>query len=636
MFDFVRTHSRLMLGMMVLLIFPSFVFFGVQGYSRFMDEAASGVAVVDGRSITRAEWDASFQRNVERLRRQYPNVDVKMFDTPQMRRDSLDGMVRERVLLAQAERAHLMPSNERLNRLFDSDPQMAAMRGPDGKISRDALAAQGMTPEMFDQQLRRDIGMRQVLSGIATTAFAPAAAASASLGSYLQRREVQVQRFETAQYIGKLAPTDAEIEAFYKAHERDFQAPEQANIEYVVLDLTVLGKGLNIPEEELRKYYAENISRWAVAEERRASHILVKAEKDASTADKTKARARAQELLAEVRKAPKTFAEIARKNSQDTGSAVQGGDLDFFGRNAMTKPFEDAVFAMKEGEVSNVIETDFGFHIIQLTGVRGGDKKAFEAVRTEVEADVRKGQAQKLYAEKAEQFTNTVYEQADSLQPVVDKLKLEKRLATVQRNANAGAQGALASQKLLDAIFGSEAVRNKRNTDAVEVGPNQLAAARIVQHTPARVLPLAEVKDQVRGRVVASQASALAIKEGQARVAALQKSLDETLPTLATVSRAQAQGLPRAVVDAVLREPAGKLPAVLGVPLGDQGFVVVKLVRVLPRDEAVGNDGTLQKQYAQAWGDAESQAYLSALKKRFKVDVHANALAAANAASAAQ
>ena len=636
MFDFVRTHSRLMLGMMVLLIFPSFVFFGVQGYSRFMDEAASGVAVVDGRSITRAEWDASFQRNVERLRRQYPNVDVKMFDTPQMRRDSLDGMVRERVLLAQAERAHLMPSNERLNRLFDSDPQMAAMRGPDGRISRDALAAQGMTPEMFDQQLRRDIGMRQVLSGIATTAFAPAAAASASLGSYLQRREVQVQRFETAQYIGKLAPTDAEIEAFYKAHERDFQAPEQANIEYVVLDLTVLGKGLNIPEDELRKYYAENISRWAVAEERRASHILVKAEKDASAADKTKARARAQELLAEVRKAPKTFAEMARKNSQDTGSAVQGGDLDFFGRNAMTKPFEDAVFAMKEGEVSNVIETDFGFHIIQLTGVRGGDKKAFDAVRVEVEADVRKSQAQKLYAEKAEQFTNTVYEQADSLQPVVDKLKLEKRLATVQRNANAGAQGALASQKLLDAIFGAEAVRNKRNTDAVEVGPNQLAAARILQHTPARVLPLTEVKDQVRGRVVASQASALAIKEGQVRVAALQKSLDETLPTLATVSRAQAQGLPRTVVDAVLREPAGKLPVVLGVPLGDQGFVVVKLVRVLPRDEAGGNDGSMQKQYAQAWGDAESQAYLAALKKRFKVDVHANALAAASAASAPQ
>lgn len=636
MFDFVRTHSRLMLGLMVLLIFPSFVFFGVQGYSQFMDEAASGVATVDGRNITRAEWDSSFQRNVERLRRQYPNVDVKMFDTPQSRRDSLDGMVRERVLLAQAERAHLMPSNERLNRLFDSDPQLAAMRGPDGKISRDALAAQGMTPEMFDQQLRRDIGMRQVLGGVATTAFAPAAAASASLGAYLQRREVQFQRFDSAQFVSKVTPSDADIETFYKSHERDFQAPEHASIEYVVLDLEALGKGVVIAEADLRKYYEENISRWAVAEERRASHILVKAEKDASASDKTKAKVRAQELLAELRKAPETFADVARKSSQDTGSAAQGGDLDFFGRNAMTKPFEDAVFAMKDGEISEVVETDFGFHIIQLTAVRGGDKKPFETVRAEIEAQVRKSQAQKLFAEKAESFTNTVYEQADSLQPVMDKLKLDKRVATVQRSVAPGAQGALASQKLLDAIFGAEVVRNKRNTDAVEVAPNQMAAARIVQHTPTRVLALAEVKEAVRARVVAVQAAAMAAKEGQARLVALQKAPDEALPNALTVSRAQAQGLPRALVDAVLREPAGKLPAVFGVPLDNEGFVVVKLVRVLPRDVAPGGDATFQKQYAQAWGEAESQAYLAALKKRFKVEVQPNALAAATAASAAR
>ena len=632
MFDFVRSHSRLMLGLMVLLIFPSFAFFGSQGYSRFMDDAASSVASVDGRGITRAELESQYQRGIERLRRQYPNVDAKLLDTPQMKRDTLDGMLRERVLMAQAERAHLMPSDDRLNRFFDSDPQLAALRGPDGKVSRDALAAQGLTPELFDQQLRRDIGVRQVLGGIVTSAFAPAAAASASLGAFLQRREVQLQRFDTAVYRTKVTPTEAQVEAFYKAHENDFRASEQASIEYAVLDLAALSKGITIPEDDLRKYYAENASRWAVAEERRASHILIKSD----GADKDKAKASAQELLAEVRKSPKAFADVARKSSQDEGSAKQGGDLDFISRGAMTKPFEDAVFAMKEGEISNLVETEFGLHIIQLTAIRGGDKKPFEAVRAEIETDVRKGLAQKRYAEAAEQFTNAVYEQSDSLQPVIDKLKLDKRTATVQRTPAPGAQGALASPKLLDAVFGNEVVRNKRNTDAVEVGPNQLAAARIVQYTPSRVLALAEVKDQVRVRVVQEQATALALKDGQERLAQLRKTPEQALPDNAVLSRMQTQGMPREVVDAVLRADAGKLPALVGVPLGDQGYVVAKVVRVLPREAAPGGDAALQGQYAKAWADAESQAYLAALKKRYKVEVKEQALAAASAASAPQ
>ena len=150
-------------------------------------------------------------------------------------------------------------------------------------------------------------------------------------------------------------------------------------------------------------------------------------------AERQKASAKAEALLEQVRKSPAQFAELAKKNSDDPGSAERGGDLDFFGRGAMVKPFEDAVFAMKPGEISNVVETEFGFHIIQLTAQRGGEKKSFDSVRAEIEDEVSKQLAQKRYAEAAEQFTNTVYEQSDSLQPVIDKLKLEKRTATVQR-----------------------------------------------------------------------------------------------------------------------------------------------------------------------------------------------------------
>jgi peptidyl-prolyl cis-trans isomerase D len=389
-----------------------------------------------------------------------------------------------------------------------------------------------------------------------------------------------------------------------------------------------------VPEEDLRKYYAENASRYAVAEERRASHILVKVDPDKPAADKAAAKKKAEDLLAQVRKAPASFAEVAKKNSDDTGSAAKGGDLDFFGRGMMVKPFEDAVFAMKPGEISNVVESDFGFHVITLTAVKGGDKKPFEAVRAAIEAEVRKSLAQKKYAEAAEQFTNTVYEQSDSLQPVIDKLKLAKQTATVQRTPAPGAAGALASTKLLNAVFGNDAVANKRNTDAVEIGPNQLASARIVSHQPARTRPLAEVKDAVRERVLASQAAAAARAEGQKRLAELQKSPAESIGNAVTVSRARDEGVPRPLLEAVLKADAAKLPAVVGVDLGEQGYAIARVTQVLPREAAPGGDATLRQQYARSWAEAESAAYLESLKKRFKAELKEAAISAAAAASA--
>jgi peptidyl-prolyl cis-trans isomerase D len=635
MFDFVRNHTRLMLGLLVLLIIPSFVFFGIEGYSRFNDASAQPVAVVGGQKISRAEWDAAHQRAVERMRQQMPGVDVAMLDTPEMRRETLDAMVRERVLLAAAADMHLAPGDARLQRLFVSDPRFAGLRNPDGTVNRDLLAAQGMSSEMFATQLRQEFAMQQVIAGMAQTGFAPAGVASASLDAMLQRREIQFQRFDPAAYRSRLAPTDADLEAYYKANESQFRAPEQARIEYVVLDIATLTRDVVVPEEDLRKYYDENAARYTAAEERRASHVLITADKSAPAAERQKARARAEELLAQVRAKPESFAEVAKKNSQDPGSAERGGDLDFFGRGAMVKPFEDAVFAMKPGEISNVVESDFGYHVIRLTAVRGGQKKPFDQVRGEIEAEVRKSLAQRRWAEAAEQFTNTVYEQSDSLQPVIDKFKLEKKTTTVQRTPAPGAAGALASAKLLSAVFGNDAVNNKRNTDAVEIGPNQLASARVVEHTPARVMALADVREKVRERTLALQAAALARRDGEVRVEQLRKSPAEALPVTLMVSRPQSQGLPRPLLDAALRADPAKLPVVTGVDLGDQGYVVLKVTKIEGREAVPGSDDVLRGQYAQAWTGAEVQAYLEALKKRYKVEIKTQAIAAAAGAASA-
>jgi len=625
MFEFVRSNTRLLQLLLLLLIVPSFVFFGVQGYSRFTEGAQATVATVDGRAITQAEWDLAHQRQAERMRRQMPNLDAKFFDQPQMKRETLDALVRERVLFAAVNDRHLAVGDERLKRIFATDPQFAQLRNPDNTINKALLEAQGMSSELFVQQLRQELTLQQVTQPLAESVIAANAVTKQGIEALLQKREAQLQRFETKDYAAKVNPSDAEVEAYYKSHEADFRAPEQATIEYVVLDLDTLKKGTTVSEEDLRKYYDENVSRYTSAEERRASHILVKADKDAPAAEKQKAKAKAEALLAELRKKPAAFAELAKKDSDDPGSAERGGDLDYFGRGAMVKPFEDAVFAMKSGEISNVVESDFGYHIIRLDAVRGGEKKPFEAVRASIEDEVKKQLAQKRYSEAAEQFTNTVYEQPESLQPVIDKLKLQKQTATVMRTPAAGASGALASPKLLELVFGNDAVKNKRNTDAVEVGPNQMASARIVQYTPARTLPLADVKEQVRQRVVLQQAAALARKEGEARLAQLKHGGDAAaLPNAVTVSRSQS-ALPRPLVDAVLRADASKLPATIGVDLGDAGYVVARIVKVEPPALQGEELKQLQVAYARAWGGAESTAYYEALKRRYKVEIKAAA-----------
>ncbi|MFY7863644.1 SurA N-terminal domain-containing protein [Roseateles sp.] len=633
MFEYVRKHNRLFQLILLILIVPSFVLVGVEGYTSLMDSSNKGVATVDGRKITQVEWDAAHRQQVDRMRQQMPNLDAKLFDSPEVRREALDGLVRDRVMQAAAAEQHLVVSDERLSQIFRNDPQFAFLRNPDGTLNKGLIAAQGMNSQMFLERLRQDLTLRQVTAGVGGSTIASTANSAMAFDALLQQREVQMQRFDARDFAAGIQITEAQIEAFYKdsANAAQFQKPESAQIQYLVLDLEALKAGVSFSEEDLRKYYAENASRYSVAEERRASHVLIKAEKSASADERSKAKARAEELLTQARKNPSGFADLARKNSQDEGSAANGGDLDFFGRGAMVKVFEDAVFALKSGEISNVVESEYGYHFIQLTGIRGGDKKAFEAVRPEIESEVRKQLAQRRYSEAAEQFSNLVYEQSDSLQPAAEKLKLTVQTATVQRTPLPGASGPLASPKLLEAVFGNEALRNKRNTEALETGSSQMTAARVVEHKPSHLQPLAEVHDKVRAQLLRKLATAEAVKAGQLRLAALQKGGDEAgLSAPVVVSRAMPRDLPRKVLDAVLVADASKLPAVIGLDAGEGVYVVARLTKVLPRDPAVVDASRAAEQYAQAWNVAEGEAFVDALKARFKVQVKAPAAAASS------
>lgn len=623
MFDFIRKHTKVTMALLFLLIVPSFVLVGMNSNG---PSGGNGgvVAVVDGKDITQPEWDAAHQNEVSRLRASMPTLDIKLLDSPEARYATLERLVRDRVLAAAAAKSGLVVADQKLQRLYAEDKAIAAFRLPDGKFDRAGFIAQtGMAPEQYEAGLRADLATRQVMLGVAGSGFASKAVADAALNAFFEKREVQVARFNAADYAARVSPTDAELEQFYKDNQALFQAPEEAGVEYVVLDLDAVKKNITVNEQDLKTYYEQNAQQLAGNEERRASHILIEAPAAAAAADRAKAREKAQQLLAAARKAPDAFAELARKNSQDTGSAANGGDLDFFSRKAMVKPFADAVFAMKKGDISEVVETEFGYHVIKLTDIKVPQQKSYEERKPALEAELRQQLAQKKFAETAEIFSNAVYEQSDSLRPIAERLKLDvKTAARVTRTPAAGATGVLANPKFLTALLSPDSVEKKRNTEAIEAGPSQLVSGRITQYTPARTLPLAEVKDRVRARLQQQRGAELARKEGAEKLAAWKANpAVATLPAALVVSRDQTQQLPAQVVSATLSADASAVPVLVGVDLGPQGYAIVKVLKVVPREAQTATAQQDQAQYSQSWTSAESLAYFNVLKQRFKADI---------------
>ena len=627
MFESIRKHSKIAMFLLFLLIIPSFVLVGID--SNYFSASSPAVARVDGQDITKEEWDNAHRQESDRIRAQQPGIDAALLDSAQARYATLERMVRDRVLQAAVKDLRITTTDAQLARSLNEIPQIAALRRADGTLDIEAykalVGAQGMTPEGFEATMRQDLAVNQVLGRIASTAFATKAQANIALNALFQRREIQTVKINPADYASKVQPTDEQLQAYYKEHPIKFQQAEQATIEYVVLDLDSVRASITPNEDDLRTYYKENISRLAGKEERRASHILINAPKDAPSADREKAKTQATELLEQVRKNPASFAEVAKKSSQDTGSGAQGGDLGFFGRGAMVKPFEDAAFALKKGEISDVVESDFGYHVILLTDTKTPRQPTFEELRVSLEAQLRQEQAQRKFAEVAEAFTNGVYEQSDSLQPVADKLKLKLQSANnITRVAAPGASGVLANKKFLQALFSTDSLEQKRNTDAVETGPSQLVAGRIVKYTPSLTQPFETVRAQVQKFYVEEKSAQLARADGEAKLAAWKASPDAAtgLSAPIVVARDQLQGQPSVVVDAVLSANTETLPTWVGIDLGLGGYVLSRVNRLAPApalDEQLA--AQRHNQFVQWMAGAEVWAYYESLKTRFKVQI---------------
>lgn len=629
MFEYIRTHRRLMQFFLALLILPSMVLFGV---SKYEDRGGdNSVATVDGQPITQQEWEAAQRRQQDQYRAMLgARFDPKMFDTPEAKQAILDNLVSERSINHELAKSHMTVGDQQLAKAIQEIPAFQK----DGKFDiatyNAVLAAQGMNGPMFDARMRHDLAVQQLAGSVQATAFAPRTVTGRLSDINDQEREVQELMFPVEQYAGKVNVTPEMVKAYYDKHPEKFQVSEQAKAEYVVFDPSAVEKQVSVSDAEVSDFYNKNQNRFTTPEKRTASHILIATKKGASPAELAAAKAKAEQVLAEVRKNPNDFAKIAKAQSQDPGSAELGGDLGTVEKGLFVKPVEDAIYALKEGQTSGLVQSDFGYHIIKVTSVKPASQKSLEEARPEIVAELKKQKMSKKYSELAELFTNTVFEQTDSLKPVADKLGLKiETVDGLTRNPNPALGNApYNNAKFLTALFSVDSIKNKRNTDAIEVAPSTLISGRVVEFKPASKRPLVEVEPQIRQIVTQEEAMRLAKQAGEAKMAAAKASGDAAgFGAAKIVSRTAKEPAinPTAAV-AVMKADVAKLPAYVGVEVPGQGYGVYRIGKVSqPAQPDQARRKQLAEQVTNALGEAEMYGYIEALKQKAKAKVTAKA-----------
>jgi peptidyl-prolyl cis-trans isomerase D len=621
LFDLVQKYKRV-IQVFLGLIAITFATWGIESYTSFRS-ARDTVATVNGMEISQRELAERMREYQDRVRAQLGGqIDASAIDTPEVRRALLEGMITERLVASEVARAHMFMSREAVIEAITQAPEFQE----NGKFSVDKysayLASRGISDQGNVAELQSRIPLQRFAGAIAGSAIAPRSVAARLVALEGQQREVSEARLPLEQYLPQAKVEEAQIKAHYEANRADYRTPERVRAEYVVLSPDALAKQEEVKAEEVRAFWESSYG--------------------SKVQQRQEALKKAQAVLAAVRKNPDSFAEVAKRESQDPGSASQGGDLGFQPRGTLVKPVEDAIWRLKEKEISGVVESNFGFHVIQVTGIRKDERRAshilieaptdarpFEEMRAEIEAELRKQRAAKRFSQSADDFQNLVYEQADSLKPVAERFKLQ--VQTTGWIARTGAQelGALDNPKLLGALFSPESVKTKHNTDAIEVAPNTLVAARVLEHQPAKQREFAEVKDEIVQVLRQRKASELAYKDGMAKLERLRKGEDADLKWSAPrlVSRRDPQGLQANVLRQVVAADTSKLPAYVGVPVPNGGYSLMRITRVV-EEPVKETDPQVTARVAGIYGEAQYDAYIDSLRKRADIEINPQALQA--------
>lgn len=621
MLDKFRSVAQTKAAQVILaLVLIPFALFGIDSY---LNQAGNNLSIakVDGYKIALPEYNRAIENVRNRMMSEGKKVDPAMFDSFEFKESVVDGLITKQLINNDIKKSQFKITDQQLSQYIIGMPDFQK----DGKFSQElydkVLQNNQLNPKKFEESIRNDLLIQQVRDGLQKLTFIPPNNLTETLKATSQQREVTVAEFKTKEYMAKANISEKDMQAFYDQNKSKFLAPEQVKAEFVVFSLTSILPSITVSEDEVKAFYKTNADKYQNQQQREASHILIAASKNAAPAEKAKAKAKAEDVLGQIKKNPKQFEELATKYSQDPESAKKGGDLGAFGRGMMVKPFDDAVFSMKVNEISGIVESDFGYHIIKLTKVIG-EGGGFDAIKPQIKAELIYQKAQDKYAALAEDFSNKVYEQSSSLDVVSKKFNLPiQKTDWISRNES---DKFFKNEALMNALYSKESIKDRRNTEAIEVTPNNLISARVVDYKAQSTKPFAEVKKSIEDYLKFEAAKKLVATEGEAALKSVNdasRKIDWQATVL--VDRKNTKGLSQAVTNHAYKMPTDKLPSYSGFVDGNNGYVIVKVSKVaFPNDDNEENKKEFASSYTEALSSEYLSAYLKGLKAKSSVSVN--------------
>ena len=622
MFDFVHKRKRVVQVIMAIAVLP-FLFWGLESYQN--SDGDDYVAIISGEKIYRQEFDQALRNRFDVMRNSMgDSFNASILDDPTVRVSVLEELIQKRLLNIEAERHRITISDAQLVDVLQGISAFQQDGTFSNQLYRELLRNKGLDVAKFESNVRQEMMRQQVVDGYLKNGFVSNTVAKNILRLSEEKREINSIKIKPSVFLSEIKLNDNDIKEYYNNHQDKFKRPEEIKVEYLVLSIDNLAEEISVSSNEIQRYFEENKAEFGQVEQRQASHILLSAPATSSDEDKAVALSKAQKLLSQIKQAPDNFAEFAKKHSRDAGSADKGGDLGFFSRNTMDKDFEDEIFQMKPGEIRGPIQTGFGFHIIKLSAIKAGKDVNFDEVKNEVQKKIRKEKVSKNFGDKAEEFRNIVYEESDNFRLAAETLKLPiKKSGWISRAG--GEEPYFTDARLLQTMFSEDSIENKQNSEVIEIKQDTFIAARVLEHRPAIVLSMVEVREKIIDLLTHQKASDQAVQDGKDKLAQLQRG-EEGIVTWdsshMTVSRNNTNGLEEEVIRAIFKIKPFSFPAYTGVINSEGGFSLIRINNVIdaasPDEEKIK---TFSKQLQQLYTQEEFLSYLSAIKQRADVTV---------------
>jgi peptidyl-prolyl cis-trans isomerase D len=616
-----RTQTTFAKVILAIIIIP-FALFGIDSY---LSSVGSNIyiASVNDESITSSEMEKTRSQFIAQIKSQDESTDPKVFESIEFKKAVLDKLIITKLIDQEIKNSGFYISDSQVGLYISGMPEFQR----NGKFSQEqydeVLKVNNLTPKKFDDRIKSDLGTQQVKDSLRKLFYVPKNKIQNLVDLAYQKRDVSIFELKQADFKDKIDLSNPALKKVYEESKSSFMRPDQVKIKFIIYSAAGIVPTVKVADKEVNDYFTNNINRYQADQQRRAKHILFTVGADLASDEIKKIATNAQNVLNEIKKNPKTFKKNAEKYSQDAESAKNGGDLGFFSRGDMTKKFEDTVFSMSRNQISELIKTEFGFHIIMLTDIKGDEVK-FETVKNQIKGELIFNKAVAEYGENADNFGNIVYEQSENLQEAANKFSL--KIEDSEWLSFEDAKKFFNNEAFAQAIFDKDAINEKRNIAAIEASPNNLVAARVVDFRPSASKSFEEVKSTITDFLVEAESQRLLISAGTQLIedVKLKPKMIDWIDQL-SVDRIDRKGLSDPLINAIFKMDDNQLPSYTGLYDSRGEYIIVKLNKVAT-DKVDDKDSidTFYNEYLAMIQEEVDSAFILDLKAKADIDFNPN------------